>query len=74
MSDQKFTGWRKSSRSGSADGNCVEVAFAADGHVGLRDSKATDQGGAVLTFTSEAWATFVTSVCAGNFDHEELVG
>ncbi len=33
-----FAGWRKSTRSGGGD-NCVEVATATDGHIGVRDSK-----------------------------------
>ena len=35
---RKFTSWKKSSFSSGGD-NCVEVAFAADGSVGVRDSK-----------------------------------
>ncbi len=45
MELSKFTNWRKSRRSGGGD-NCVEVAFASDGSVGVRDSK--DRTGPVL--------------------------
>lgn len=54
----KFTHWRKSTRSGSSAGNCVEVAFAFDGTVGVRDSKA-EGAGPVLEFSSASWATFL---------------
>lgn len=45
MHPEKFTNWRKSSRSGGGD-NCIEVVFALDGTVGMRDSK--DRTGPVL--------------------------
>ncbi|MGC3861252.1 DUF397 domain-containing protein [Micromonospora chersina] len=50
--------WRKSTRSGSNGGACVEVAGNLPGVVGVRDSK--DPAGPVLTFTPEAWRAFVT--------------
>ena len=35
-----YSVWRKSTRSGPNNGNCVEVGFAADGAViGIRDTK-----------------------------------
>lgn len=53
--------WRKSSYSGDNGGQCVEVAMrprATHPHaVHVRDSK--DPEGPALTFTSEAWASFV---------------
>lgn len=50
--------WRKSSYSGGASGNCVEVAFApSDRVVGIRDSK-NPQGGA-LVVTRDQWRAFV---------------
>ena len=45
---EKFTNWRKSTRSSNSAGNCVEVAFA-DIRVGVRDSK-TGGAGPVLEF------------------------
>ena len=42
--------WRRSAHSGSTGGQCVEVAAAGDGMVGIRDSK--DPGGPVLRFTA----------------------
>ena len=38
-----MTTWRKSSRSNTTGGDCVEVADLA-GTIGLRDSKAPDAG------------------------------
>lgn len=67
MSDPKFTGWRKSSRSGSPNGNCVEVAFASGGAVGVRDSK--NNAGPILEFNPRQWSAFIAAVQAGEFDH-----
>ncbi|MFI2647341.1 DUF397 domain-containing protein [Micromonospora fulviviridis] len=50
--------WRKSTRSGSNGGACVEVADNLPGVVGVRDSK--DPAGPVLTFTPQTWRAFVT--------------
>lgn len=57
--------WRKASRSGSSGGNCVEVAFTADGRaVGLiRDSKSPEQG----FLSTSALAVFITDVKGGRF-------
>ncbi|MET8252029.1 DUF397 domain-containing protein [Micromonospora sp. NPDC005197] len=54
--------WRKSRRSGSSGGNCVEVADNLPGVVGVRDSK--DPAGPVLTFDPAAWRAFVRQVGA----------
>ncbi len=65
MTSPVFIDWRKSSRSGGGD-NCVEVAVAADGNVGVRDSK--NPTGPVLAFSREEWAAFTGGVRDGEFD------
>ncbi|MGH3204762.1 MAG: DUF397 domain-containing protein [Streptosporangiaceae bacterium] len=63
MSNDKFSGWRKSSYSG--DGNsCVELAAARAGAgsvVGVRDTKA-DGRGPVLEFRASTWREFLTRI------------
>lgn len=56
------TGWRKSSYSGGANGECLEVA---DGHasVPVRDSKTPT--GPTLAFSPQGWSGFVTAVKRG---------
>ncbi|MEU4378029.1 DUF397 domain-containing protein [Micromonospora echinofusca] len=49
--------WRKSSRSSTNGGTCVEVADNLPGVVGVRDSK--DPTGPALLFTPTAWRAFV---------------
>ncbi|QOC92702.1 DUF397 domain-containing protein [Micromonospora craniellae] len=49
--------WRKSSKSGSNGGACVEVADNLPGVVGVRDSK--DPTGPALVFGPVAWRSFV---------------
>ncbi|MEV6692649.1 DUF397 domain-containing protein [Micromonospora sp. NPDC051196] len=49
--------WRKSTRSGDNNGNCVEVADNLPGLVAVRDSK--DPAGPALVFSVAAWANFV---------------
>ncbi|CAM5235194.1 hypothetical protein STENM223S_08857 [Streptomyces tendae] len=52
--------WRKSSYSGSGDGNaCVEVALDHP-RISVRDSKTPDR--AVLTFPASAFAAFLTAL------------
>ena len=50
--------WRKSSRSGSDGGNCVEVA--AGDLVLVRDTR--DRQGPVLAFGRQAWEAFAAKV------------
>ncbi|WDZ82635.1 DUF397 domain-containing protein [Micromonospora cathayae] len=57
LSDAK---WRKSTRSGSNGGDCVEVATNLPDIVAVRDSK--DPAGPALTFISGSWASFTRSI------------
>ncbi|MBO4207643.1 DUF397 domain-containing protein [Micromonospora echinofusca] len=59
MVDLTGARWRKSTRSGSNGGDCVEVADNLAGVVAVRDSK--DPAGPVLAFTPAAWARFIRS-------------
>ncbi|MGC4879187.1 DUF397 domain-containing protein [Micromonospora sp. DT43] len=52
--------WRKSTRSGSSGGDCVEVADNLAGIVGVRDSK--DPDGPSLVFGPASWRAFVAEV------------
>jgi hypothetical protein len=56
--------WFKSSYSGG-DKACVEVAFLAEGHIGVRDSK--NLTGPALKFTPGAWNAFTTGLVDGDF-------
>ncbi|WP_040828980.1 DUF397 domain-containing protein [Nocardia jiangxiensis] len=54
--------WFKSSRSRETSA-CVEVAWLAEGHVGVRDSK--NPGGPALVFTPKEWDAFEAGVRDG---------
>ncbi|QLY29933.1 DUF397 domain-containing protein [Nocardia huaxiensis] len=56
--------WFKSTRSTPSQ-DCVEVAFLAGGHVGVRDSK--NPTGPALIFTPGEWDAFVTGARTGEF-------
>ncbi|WP_328348892.1 DUF397 domain-containing protein [Micromonospora sp. NBC_00421] len=49
--------WRKSTRSGSNGGSCVEVADNLPGVVLVRDTK--DRDGGTLTLAPDTWQAFV---------------
>jgi Domain of unknown function (DUF397) len=57
--------WVKSRRSGPTGGNCVEVAFLADGQVAVRNSR--HPAGPALVFTSQEWHAFVGGAKDGEF-------
>ncbi|RKR87635.1 uncharacterized protein DUF397 [Micromonospora pisi] len=54
--------WRKSTRSNSSGGDCVEVADNLPGRVFVRDSK--DRDGGTLAFGPAAWRAFVTDAAS----------
>jgi hypothetical protein len=60
-----MTPFRKSSYSGAANVDCVQVGFVT-AEVLMRDSKHPD--GPVLHFTTDEWNAFVAGVKAGEFD------
>jgi len=64
MIRRKYITWRKSRRS-DGDGNCVEVARATDGTVGVRDSK--DTTGPILEFDPATWRAFTDDIRCGGF-------
>ena len=58
--------WRKSTRSGPAEGtNCVEAQYVND-TIRVRDSK--DKTGPVLSFTRAEWDAFLGGAKDGEFD------
>lgn len=57
MADLTGARWRKSTRSGSNGGDCVEIADNLPDVVGVRDSK--DPAGPALVFPRTAWRAFV---------------
>jgi hypothetical protein len=57
--------WLKSSLSFS-NGNCVEAARLADGHIGVRHSQHPQ--GPVLRFSSAEWRAFLAGARNGEFD------
>ena len=59
-------GWGKSSFS-DGDNGCVELNFAAPGHVGVRDSKLGDAS-PLLVFTAVELDAWLAAAKAGEFD------
>ncbi|MFI0356973.1 DUF397 domain-containing protein [Actinomadura sp. 9N407] len=57
--------WRKSSRSGSSGGDCVEVARLDIGNA-IRDSKHPEGG--FLLLDRDACATLLTQIKHGSYD------
>lgn len=67
MPEHAYSAWRKSSRSGSTGGNCVEVGFADNGEMaGVRDTKeAANPNRSMLEFTTDQWGSFLDAIRSG---------
>lgn len=63
--DPSPTVWFKSSHSGGQT-DCVEVAWLAEGAVGVRDSR--DPAGPALIFAPGEWDSFASGLAGGLFD------
>jgi len=57
--------WIRSRRSGPTGGNCVEVAFLADGQIAVRNSRHPQ--GPALIFTRSEWDAFLGGAKDGEF-------
>ena len=60
-----ITRWKKSSKSGSNGGSCVEIR-ENNGTIQVRDIK--DPSGPLLTFNAKEWAAFIGGAKDGEFD------
>ena len=67
MNASTLTGvtWIRSRRSGPTGGNCVEVAFLADGQIAMRNSRHPQ--GPALIFTRSEWDAFLDGAKDGEF-------
>ena len=68
INEDTFTGWRKSTWSSGGD-NCVEIGFADDGRVGIRDTEQEGRG-PWLIFRAGEWDAFRRGIKDGEFDHK----
>ncbi|MFJ5952234.1 DUF397 domain-containing protein [Streptomyces noursei] len=58
--------WRKSTRSGPQQADCLEIQLTDDGQVAIGDSKARERG--AFLFTPGGWNSFVAAVKQGQVD------
>ncbi|MER6829475.1 DUF397 domain-containing protein [Streptosporangium sp. NPDC000563] len=67
LSDElKSAAWRKATKSGANQGDCLEVAPLSGGRVGLRDTEAPGQ--APFVVSASVWDAFVDGAKKGEFD------
>jgi hypothetical protein len=62
----KTATWRKATKSGSNQGNCLEVAPLSEGRVALRDTEAPHQPPYVVS--AGVWDAFIDGAKKGEFD------
>ncbi|MEV0421523.1 DUF397 domain-containing protein [Streptosporangium canum] len=62
----KTAAWRKATKSGSDQGNCLEVAPLSGGRVGLRDTEAPER--APFVVSASVWDAFIDGAKKGEFD------
>ena len=62
----KSAAWRKATKSGSNQGNCLEVAPLSGGRVGLRDTEVPER--APFVVSASVWDAFVDGAKKGEFD------
>lgn len=58
--------WRKATKSGPNQGNCLEVAPLSGGRVGLRDTEAPQK--APFVVSASVWDAFIDGAKNGEFD------
>jgi Domain of unknown function (DUF397) len=66
MKDLSKAIWRKASRSGSANGGCVEIAGNLPGVTAIRDSKRPEDGAHVVP--RESFVAFLADAKTGRYD------
>jgi hypothetical protein len=66
MIDLSQAQWRKATRSGTANGGCVEIASNMPGVIAIRDSKRPEDGAHVVDRAT--FAAFLADVKAGRYD------
>jgi Domain of unknown function (DUF397) len=66
MTDLTQAQWRKATRSGTANGGCVEIASNLPGVVAIRDSKRPEDGPHVVD--RAAFGVFLADVKVGRYD------
>jgi hypothetical protein len=66
MIDLSQAQWRKATRSGSANGGCVEIASNLPDVIAIRDSKRPEDGARLVD--RAAFAAFLADVKVGRYD------